>query len=279
MKFDRKALYKGPVDELGIPLLDYQGRIGKQYNPIAVSQWGLGNYNLWKDTNDEIYFNKFILSADWLVQNIKKNDKGLYVWMHYFDFEYRDILKSPWYSGLAQGQGISLLVRSYKETNNIIYKNIIEKVIDTFNYNIEEGGVNYQDSSGYNWIEEYIVFPPTHILNGFIWGLWGLYDYAIFFNNKQVLEKFNDYNHTIKNNLQIFDLKYWSKYEQSGTFLPMIASEFYHRLHIVQLKIMFIITKDEIYKKYYKKWDLYLKNISYKYLSKLHKIIFKVFYY
>ena len=38
--------------------------------------------------------------------------------MHHFDFEYRDTLKSPWYSGLAQGQGLSVLVRAYIETDN-----------------------------------------------------------------------------------------------------------------------------------------------------------------
>ena len=33
-------------DADGIPLLDYHGNIGLQYNPIAIAQWGLGNFNL-----------------------------------------------------------------------------------------------------------------------------------------------------------------------------------------------------------------------------------------
>ena len=38
MTFTRKADYPGPFDENGIPMLDYRGRVGVQYNPIAISQ-------------------------------------------------------------------------------------------------------------------------------------------------------------------------------------------------------------------------------------------------
>ena len=46
MPFLEKADYVGPYDADGIPLLNYHGNIGLQYNPIAISQWGLGNFNL-----------------------------------------------------------------------------------------------------------------------------------------------------------------------------------------------------------------------------------------
>jgi len=51
--------------------------------------------------------------ADWLIANLEQNAHGLQVWNHHFDWEYRDTLKSPWYSGLAQGQGVSLLLRAH----------------------------------------------------------------------------------------------------------------------------------------------------------------------
>ena len=104
MQFHEKANFEATLDDKGIPMLDYQGSIGLQYNPIAIAQWGLGNYNLWYKYKSKISFEKFFSSADWLVKNLEDNKYGLKVWMHYFDFEYRDTLKSPWYSGLAQGQ-------------------------------------------------------------------------------------------------------------------------------------------------------------------------------
>ena len=45
MTFAEKAGYAGPHDDRGVPMLNYHGQIGVQYNPIAVAQWGLGNFN------------------------------------------------------------------------------------------------------------------------------------------------------------------------------------------------------------------------------------------
>ena len=37
MLFESKANYNGHYDNNGIPLLNYHGDIGLQYNPIAIS--------------------------------------------------------------------------------------------------------------------------------------------------------------------------------------------------------------------------------------------------
>ena len=52
--FLNQANYNGHYDNNGIPLLNYHGDIGLQYNPIAISQWSLGNYNLWISTGKKI---------------------------------------------------------------------------------------------------------------------------------------------------------------------------------------------------------------------------------
>ncbi len=279
MKFHQKADYDSSCDMDGIPMLDYKGAIGPQYNPIAIAQWGLGNYNLWISTGSKKRYIKFIKSANWLVENLEENEFGLKVWMHKFDFEYRDTLKSPWYSGLAQGQGLSLLVRAYKETNEKEYENAINEVIKSFKIDIYNGGVNYVDANGFEWIEEYIVNPPTHILNGFIWALWGIYDYNILKKDNSSEKMIKKYLETLENNLENYDLRYWSKYELSNKSIPMIASPFYHKLHIIQLDIMYRLTKKNIFYNYQKKWITQQKNSIYKFMSIVHKSIFKVLYY
>ena len=114
MKFEYKANYDNVLDKSGVPMLDYSGNIGKKYNPIAIAQYGLGNFNLYLDTEDLSRREKVLLSAAWLKKNIVKNELGIHSWMHYFDFEYKQKLISPWHSGLAQGSGISLLLRAHK---------------------------------------------------------------------------------------------------------------------------------------------------------------------
>ena len=120
-----------------------------------------------------------MLSADWLVENLESNPWGIAVWNHHFDFEYRDTLKAPWYSALAQGQGLSLRVRAHKETNDPTYLDTGRRAFEAFLLPVDKGGVTWEWPAGDIWFEEYLLDPPTHILNGFIWALWGVYDYSL----------------------------------------------------------------------------------------------------
>jgi len=279
MSFHYKADYSGEYDDKGIPLLNYHGDIGIQYNPIAISQWALGNYNLWKDTNSDQRYKNFIKVADWLVDNLNKNSQGQYVWMHEFDWIYKETLKKPWYSGLAQGQGLSVLIRAYHETKNDIYLNSSKKVYNSFLQNVNNGGVTMIDEDENLWIEEYIVSQPTHILNGFIWGLWGIYDYWLLTKDKNVKNLFDKYSQTIEKNIDCYDIGYWSLYELSNLKIKMRASTFYHRLHIVQLKILYEMTGIKKFNQISSKWNKYLLRKTNIYKATFMKVLFKIFYY
>ena len=279
MPFTEKANYKGAYDASGIPQLDYHGRIGLQYNPIAISQYGLGNYNLWLSTNDPSRRKKFFLVADWLVSNLEQNSRGLSVWNHHFDWEYRETLKAPWYSGLAQGQGISLLVRAHKESNDSRYVEAAQRAFASFQHSITDGGVAFTDDSGDLWFEEYIVSPPTHILNGFIWALWGVHDYFLATQDDSAQELFGRGVRTLLHNLGRYDLGFWSLYEQSGTRLPMVASRFYHQLHIVQLRVMFRLTGEKEFLRVADRWESYSRSGIKRTRALCYKSAFKLCYY
>jgi heparosan-N-sulfate-glucuronate 5-epimerase len=243
MLFAEKANYRGAYDSTGIPQLDYRGKIGRQHNPIAIAQYGLGNYNLFRRSGSAESRNKFLQIADWLVQHLEKNPQGLAVWNHHFDWEYRDTLRAPWYSALAQGQGISVL---------------------------EQGDL---------WFEEYIVSPPTHILNGFIWAAWGVYDYFLATRDQSAQELFARAVSTLTRNLDRYDLGFWSLYEQSGTRLPMVASPFYHQLHIVQLRVMHRLTGEEKFRRVADRWESYGHSRSKRTRALCYKSAFKLCYY
>lgn len=280
MLFEEKANYTENLDSAGIPLLDYRGSIGAQYNPIAIAQYGLGNHDLFLRTNEPERRTKAIAAADWLVENLTETKPGTHVWLHHFDWEYRSTLKAPWRSGLAQGQGLSLLTRAYKLTGDQKYKTA---AMDAFNAMITpttQGGVNYLDNSGCTWIEEYIVDPPTHILNGFIWALWGVRDIATEFDVSEASELWENGIKTIKSNLGQFDTGRWSLYEISGyKLLPMLASSFYHRLHIVQLNILTEMTGDTYFRGVADRWQQYSGNRRNRTEAKLRKIAFKLLRY
>ena len=71
-----------------------------------------------------------------------------------------------------------------------------------------------------------------------MWALWGVFDYWLARGDASAKKIFDRGVETLIRNLARFDTGYWSLYEQSGTRLKMLASPFYHQLHIVQLRVM-----------------------------------------
>lgn len=279
MTFASKADFKGHCDASGVPRLDYHGEIGLQYNPIAIAQYGLGNFNLFARGGDVSRRMKFLAASDWLVRNLEQNQFEVWVWNHHFDWEYRDNLKAPWYSGLAQGQGISLLVRAHRETGDEHYMDAAQHAFQCLTCSVDRGGALFTDPRGDVWIEEYIVNPPTHILNGFIWATWGVYDYFLATGETSAKNLFDQCVKTLVNNLEHYDLGFWSLYEQSGTRLEMVASHFYHRLHIVQLRVMSKLTGKETFACLADRWEGYTHSFAKRTAALVYKSAFKLCYY
>ena len=279
MTFEQKADYGGIYDSSGIPMLDYLGAIGPQYNPIAIAQYGLGNFNLYLKSGEPRRRERFLKAADWLGAHLEKNPGGFWVWNHHFDFEYRTPLRAPWYSGLAQGQGISLLLRAHAETGNAAYLDAAIRGFECMTVGVDQGGVMFTDSQGYRWIEEYIVSPPTHILNGFMWASWGVYDLAVASSDERAGKLWSDSLATLKANLHRYDTGYWSLYEQSGTRMKMMASPFYHRLHIVQLRVMAKLSGDALFAEFADRWERYQQSRVKRSRALVYKGVFKLCYY
>jgi heparosan-N-sulfate-glucuronate 5-epimerase len=297
MLFRQKADFPGQYDSSGIPLLDYHGKVGLQYNPIAIAQYGLGNYNLYKRTGDmtriqnpkskiqnplvpgSVRRARFLRVAGWLVENLERNNQGVSVWNHHFDWEYRTPLRAPWYSALSQGQGLSVLLRAHQETRDSEFMDAAQRILTSFSKDVTQGGVGYADGEGHLWFEEAIVEPPTHILNGFIWAAWGIYDYWLHTRSADAQTLFAEAVRTLKDRLCLFDTGYWSLYEQSGTRLKMLASPFYHNLHLVQLDVMHHLTGEPTFADYFNRWTRYRNSPGNRALALAYKSLFKFLYY
>ncbi len=261
-------------------MLNYHGQIGLQYNPIAIAQWGLGNYNLFRQTQSHERQQNFLKASDWLcAQSRTELSRPLGLEPSLSIGNTARPLKAPWYSGLAQGQGISLLVRAHAETGSAKYLDSANRAFQSFLASTDEGGVSFTDERGDLWFEEYIVSPPTHILNGFIWAIWGIHDYSLATGNTSARDLFTLAVATLRTNLHRYDAGFWSLYEESGTRLPMLASPFYHRLHIVQLRVMHHLTGDKMFADYADRWEGYAQSRSRRTRALCYKGAFKLCYY
>lgn len=251
--FRSKLTYKGPYDFKGIPLLNYFGAVGIQYNPCAIAQWGLGAFQCWK-RNDEINSRTlFFNSANWLLHNLKLNTKGQGFLYYEFDFDAYG-LKKPWTSALAQSQAISVLLRAYCETNNENYLTAAKTACAAMLSPVEDGGLLLRDGKNV-FLEEVVADRPTAILDGMIFAVFGLRDYCLLNQvddyAKKVLEECIS---TIERLLPKYDLGYWSRADLYAEKPPMPASNFYHGLHIAQLTVLSNITNKPIFDEYSKRW-------------------------
>ncbi len=217
--------------------------------PIGVFQYGLGAYDLYLITKEKKYLDKFDLCVEWTMNN--QDDNG--GWKT-FEYETPD---RP-YSAMAQGEAISLLTRAYIQDNNEKYLNKIKKGIKYLTKSLEDGGVAcYRNDSIY--LKEFVDRPV--VLNGWIFSIFGIFDYLLLFpNDKEIRNFYNSTLKTLSNELPKFDLKYWSKYDLD----KRIASPFYHNLHIAQLHVMYDLTGIDIFKVYEEKFGKYNKNKFYK---------------
>ncbi|MBN2144810.1 MAG: hypothetical protein JW774_09330, partial [Candidatus Aureabacteria bacterium] len=235
--------------------------------------------NLYLRSKKTFHLEAIIKTADWLVSHLRRNGKGLLVWFHEFDFEYFQLLKNPWYSGLAQGQAISFLLRAHEITDNQKYIQCALDASLSLQTKIEDGGVLFHDDLGGTWIEEYITHPPVHILNGFIWALWGVYDLCQTTSDARLKELYRRLEQNLCTHLERYDTGYWSRYDLSPLRLINPASRFYHQLHCIQLEIMHRLTGKEKYRLFSEKWRTYQTKRMNRISACFKKCVFKVLYY
>ena len=229
-------------DDPNILVPKYHVDTGEEiYFSIGVFQYGLAAYDLLLTTNDEIFKNKLIACANWAVEN-QQEDGG---WVT-FAYAKPD---AP-YSSMAQGEGISMLVRAAIVTDDKRFADAADKAKEFMLKPIAEGGTT--EYKGENVIFYEDTDNPV-ILNGWIFSLWGLYDYCKYTKDEEANVILQKTLESLKKKLPDFDTKYWSKYDDG----KRICSPFYHKLHIAQLNTMHDLFGDHIYKDFADKWEKY----------------------
>lgn len=226
---------------------------------IAIFQYGLGAYDLYLETNQKDYYLRFMKSVIWAEKHQDSNG-GWKTFIHEAN--------NP-YSSMAQGEGISLLLRAYQETKKNKYLNMATKAINFMQKNIDENGC-----AEYNLGDIYLKeFPEkSTVLNGWIFSLFGIYDYLLLVDDCNIKSFFDSSLQTLIKRLPDFDNGYWSKYDLS----KKIASPFYHNLHIELLLVLYELTGEKALKKYSKKFAYYNNKKINKIFAFIRKAIQKI---
>lgn len=232
----------GPFDNEGIPLVDFNKMFriyricrtrdfGIHYFPTVVAMLALDKFNKYLQTENETTKEEFAKLSNWFMRNAEEFD-NVVVFLNHFEFpQYR--LKPPWVNAMTQGMALSALTRMFEITNDSVFLEFSEKIFNTFNLSTDKGGCRTTDDNGYIWFEEYPSNPSSFVLNGFLFALFGIYDFYISTNSYKGKLLFDEGVKSLIANLHHYDVSRWSKYDR---IKDIVANRNYHQLHIEQLE-------------------------------------------
>ncbi len=244
-------------DAGGIPLVRFNRSPQWSNNPVTVCQYALNQFNIFLKYNTLDSKLKFLLQANWLLKNYKKGPDDSAVWYYHLNIPFYR-LKDPWISGMAQGEALSVLTRAFQLTEQKVYLDLADRVWKIFSRSVLDGGVMGNMPNGDIVIEEYPTQPCSCVLNGFILAIFGIYDYMRIQEHQDARELFVRCTDSLKNNIQEYDSNFWSFYD---LYEPMrLTSQAYHRLHILLLRALYIVTQEETFLSVSHRWENYLKN-------------------
>ncbi|MDZ7263578.1 MAG: D-glucuronyl C5-epimerase family protein [candidate division KSB1 bacterium] len=239
----------------GIPLVRFHRQPNWQHNPITVSQYGLYHYNRYCRTQAPESRQLFLKLADWLVDQAMPTSYGSLTWFYQVAMDFYRITPI-WISGMAQAQAISLLLRAHQQTGDTKYLQTAQKAWPVLQLPVQQTGVLNRFPDERPIIEEYpSPFFLTGVLNGFIFAIFGVHDYALYTETATARDFFDELIFSLQQNLWRYDSGFWSYYDLKPPL--RLASRCYHRLHIRQLQTLFEISGTEIFKTYAESWQRY----------------------
>lgn len=214
-----------PYLEGGIAKIKKEGEV--YFHPVLVSQYALENWEIWLNTADHKNYTIFIRHADALLRNQEIINDKFGVWYYNFDWPSGG-MKAPWVSAMAQGQAISVLIRAWQVTGEGKYLETARLSVESFKVDISDGGVK-NTKGDLVYYEEYpklvnaenissfqeVLGSSEQTLNGFIFAIFGLYDYYLATGDYGVQKLFDEGIKTLKTDINSYDLGVISAYDQT----------------------------------------------------------------
>jgi hypothetical protein len=252
-----KTEWNGESDEDGIPL--NQSINGKPfYFPLTVLQKALGHWERWlsSDRTDEQHRAEFLRLARWMIH--RQDERG--GWPTWPDCGVRTA--TP-YSAMTQGQAVSVLVRAFSITGDRLFIDGARSALGLMTMPIERGGTAHEGMHGVV-LEEVPLVPPRTVLNGWINGIYGLYDFLLIEQSESVAATLESTVEALVRYLPRFEARYWSYYDTHRN----LASPYYHDRHIAQLKAC-----ERTFPKYGPEWRRMRETLERQAASRVHRTV------
>jgi hypothetical protein len=240
----------GLHDSKGVRLFNFGGQNWE--HPVAQAQWGLANVTTYLATGDQFYLDRALANAQ---RNVDRKVVSRGAWWYPYDFDLtrctgRPLLQAPWYSGMAQGQLLSLFVRLFEITGDEAWKTAADNTFASLTVGPDPTGPwgAWVDPDGYLWMEEYPQSPGItgeRVMNGHIFATYGVYDYWRITASADAAKILEGAISTVRRYLPdpIRTLRWASKYSL-GCPAPHLK---YHGIHTRQMIELYEITHNSLF--------------------------------
>jgi hypothetical protein len=242
-------------DKEGIPLTRFYVTGDVVYNPTTVAIFALGNLQLYLSDSSQRAATAWEKALSWLINNGIHAKTGFLLPLNFDHPVYH--LKKGWLSAMTQGAAVSCFVRAFVLTGNELFLKIAHEASKPLMIEIKHGGVAYVDKNGI-WLEETpSPFSPSHVLNGFIYAIEGLFDLFCISEDSKIFNILEETILTLKKNIKKYDSGYWSFYQLNPALLAPLR---YHMLHVQQLSFLYKVTEEDIFREYAVRFNTYMRS-------------------
>lgn len=225
-----------------------------QFHPVGAAQYGLYALAQYDREGGAELLRRAVANGRALIAHAEVIDGAM--WFPYpFAFalggDAANTIRPPWYSGMAQGQALSLFVRLYEHDGDQRWRDAAEQTLQSYYVEKNDQGPWFTlIDNEHMWFEEYAGnTDPLLVINGHNFALFGLYDWVVLTGDDRAERMFDAGATTV---LDVFDTfrvpggisRYCVQAErcldEDGWF-----SAKYHMIHIQQLQMLADITGDE----------------------------------
>jgi heparosan-N-sulfate-glucuronate 5-epimerase len=241
---------------------------------VAHIQWALGCLERYLAGEGEQWLTGALDAGRYLVANQQRGGPHDGGWLHRFAFPHTYPLHKPWLSAMAQGEAASLLVRLHQLTHKPEFADAAQRALRPLRTPVHAGGT-HTTLAGQPFLEEYPTDPPSYVLNGAFFALWGLHDVGLALNDTQASTDFHHYTDALAHQLHRWDTGYWSRYDLYPHRVANIANPFYHRLHINLLRAMQVIAPRPQFDTTIHRFETYAHTPTNLSRAYAHKILFR----
>lgn len=261
-------IYNGKFDAQGVPMCGFELGVFS-YFPINIAQYGFMLHAEWLKSKDESLLTTLKACIERL-ELLKTETETSCVWYHHH-YESKYKIAAPWASAMAQGECISFYLRMYQLLGDDKYLKTAWKAYQFLDLDVKEGGVKRIDQDGNLWYEEYPSEPPSYVLNGFIYTMFGLYDLFSVTGSQEVQTNIDKCIKTLKDNLHKFDAGYWSYYD----LLKKELVRYYYQknVHLPQLQVLHVLTKEPIFQYFAQRWEKQLTPWNYFLVKIMYRVL------